>query len=198
MRIWKCLPVSVLLICSRIPYAVSGRQHQSQTIVAFSLMVIIRKLRIIRDPANSACAPRRGARSAQSTMTNRLGSQRFENWLIDKRSEGFACRLLAEWMQWRCGCTQRQAREQMQALPAGHALSELIDATFRSLGKMRTPEPEPPRRGQWKKSSNFGGVDGPRRIVVSAAEAPSPVARPRGAATNDALNWSAALVSSKK
>jgi hypothetical protein len=153
---------------------------------------------MIRDTANPAGASRRGVRSAQSTMTDRLGNKRFENWLTDKRREGFACRLLAEWLQWRCGCSQRQARKQMQELPAGHALNELIDAAFRSLGKTRTPDPEPPRRGQWKKSLDFGGVDGPRHVVVSAVDAQSPVAGPGGAATNDAFSWPVARACCEK
>lgn len=90
-------------------------------------------------------------------MKDELGQARFAKWREDPRENSFASRLLKEWLQWRCGCTQRVAALAMSSLPSDYGLDELVSSVFLSMGVARQAAPTPPRYNSWRKSANFGG-----------------------------------------
>lgn len=92
-------------------------------------------------------------------MTNELGNKRFEQWWLDSRVGSFASRLLAEWVQWRCGCASRQADAAMRSIPVDAELATLVAATFKLMNVVPTQNARPPRRGLWRKSSGFASLD---------------------------------------
>ncbi|MES2534188.1 MAG: hypothetical protein V4636_24285 [Pseudomonadota bacterium] len=122
-------------------------------------------------------------------MTDSLGNARFDNWKADSRKEGFASRLMAEWLQWRCGCSRRTALLLMDAHLDGPTLDDLIDVVFASLGECRTPEPNTPRRNRWRKSSRFASVETARRISLPAGSAPGLRASSKPAVSTGAFAW---------
>lgn len=90
-------------------------------------------------------------------MKDDLGQARFCKWKADPRENSFASRLLKEWLQWRCGCTQRVAAMAMASLPSTDELEDLVASVFVFMGVENRAAPTPPRYNSWRKSANFGG-----------------------------------------
>lgn len=72
---------------------------------------------------------------------------------------------MAECLQWRSGCTQREALAPMATWALDQTLDDLIDAAFALRGAARTPEPNTPSRNRWRKSTRFARAEIPNCTI---------------------------------